>query len=79
MHIFNNLGGKNTTCPLFMLYLSLTRQWHKFASIRKYPPPIYALHSHHKKKDLLRKPFFCRVHCFARGAMRVLYGGLFLK
>lgn len=78
MHIFNNLEGKNTTCPLFMLYLSLTRQWHKFASIRNYPPPIFALHSHSKKTGSAARGFLCRVRCFARGAMRVLYGGLFL-
>lgn len=77
MHIFNKSGGKHTTCPLFMLSLSLPRKWHFFCTIRNYPPRILTSPTHHTKTWSAARGFLCSVFGFVPGAMRVFYAGLF--
>lgn len=77
MHIFNKSGGRHTTCPLFMLSLSLTRKWHFFCTIRNYPPHILAQPTHHTKTWSAARGFLCSVLGWSPFAMRAFYVGLF--
>lgn len=77
MHIINKSGGRHTTCPLFMLSLSLPRKWHFFCTIRDYPPRILTSPTHHTKTWSAARGFLCSVFGFVPGAMRVFYAGLF--
>ena len=75
-HIFNKSGGRQTTCPLFMLSLSLPRKWHFFCTIRNHPPRILTTPTHHTKARAGALALMCSVFGFVPGAMRAFYAGL---